>query len=176
MRQFPVGHGEPSIGIPQKMEPKVPEQGVRIDQPAVTVVEISDPAIAGQGIELIDQDAVQLTSVPFRARRVVVHLEGGAVLYHSTNHRIRTRTKAQRGLLAYVTFDPRAKGTVNGLPIRPELMLAVEPETEVGKVISLLLEDRIGALPVGEPGTREVLGIISYVDVLRALQDLVEED
>jgi hypothetical protein len=53
------------------------------------------------------------------------------VVYHSTNHRIRTRTKAQRGLLAYVTFDPRAKGTVNGLPIRPELMLAVEPETEV---------------------------------------------
>ncbi|HEX5628397.1 MAG TPA: helix-turn-helix domain-containing protein, partial [Usitatibacteraceae bacterium] len=33
--------------------------------------------------------------------------------------------------LAYVTFDPRAKGTVNGLPIRPELMLAVEPGTEV---------------------------------------------
>jgi AraC family ethanolamine operon transcriptional activator len=113
------------------MEPKVPERGVSIDQPAVTVVEISDPAIAGQGIELIDLDAVQLTSTPFRARRVVVRLEGGVVVYHSTNHRIRTRTKAQRGLLAYVTFDPRAKGTVNGLPIRPELMLAVEPETEV---------------------------------------------
>jgi AraC family transcriptional regulator, ethanolamine operon transcriptional activator len=99
--------------------------------PAVTVVEIDDPAIAGQGIEIVDLDAVQLTSIPFRARRVVVHLEGGAVLYHSTNHRIRTRTKAQGGLLAYVTFDPQAKGTVNALPIRPELMLAVEPETEV---------------------------------------------
>jgi len=113
------------------MEPIVPERGVSIDQPSVTVVEISDPAIAGQGIEVVDLDAVQLTSVPFRARRVVVQLEGGTVLYHSTNHRIRTRTRAQRGLLAYVTFDPRAKGTVNGLPIRPELMLAVEPETEV---------------------------------------------
>ena len=55
-------------------------------------------------------------------------------------------------------------------------VIFVEPETEVGEVISLLLEHRIGALPVGEPGTREVLGIISYVDVLRALQDLVEED
>ncbi len=106
------------------------ERGVNLDQPAVTVVEISDPAIAGQGIELIDQDAVLLTSTPFRARRVVVRLEGGVVLYHSTNHRIRTRTKAQRGLLAYVTFGPRAKGTVNGLPVHSELMLAVEPETE----------------------------------------------
>jgi AraC family transcriptional regulator, ethanolamine operon transcriptional activator len=113
------------------MEPKVPERDISTDQPAVTVVEMSDPAIAGQGIELIDQDAVQLTSVPFRARRVVVRLEGGMVVYHSTNHRVRTRTKAQRGLLAYVTFDPRAKGTVNGLPISPELMLAAEPETEV---------------------------------------------
>ena len=107
------------------------ERSVRSEQPAVTVVDLSDPAIAGQGIELIDLDAVQLTSVPFRARRVVVRLEGGAVVYHSTNHRIRTRTTVQGGRLAYVTFDPRAKGTVNGLPIRPELMLAVEPGTEV---------------------------------------------
>jgi len=127
------GRTKRSIGIPQdSMTPtdrvSPPPAG---SPPAVTVVEISDPAIAGQGIEIVDLDAVQLTTTPFRARRVVVRLEGGAVLYHSTNHRIRTRTKTQRGLLAYVTFDPRAKGTVNGLPIRPELMLAVEPETEV---------------------------------------------
>jgi len=113
------------------MEPKVPERGVNVDQPAVTVVEISDPAVAGQGVELIDQDAVQLTSTPFRARRVIVRLEGGVVVYHSANQSIRTRTKAQRGLLAYVTFGSRAKGTVNGLPIRSELMLAIAPETEV---------------------------------------------
>ena len=55
-------------------------------------------------------------------------------------------------------------------------VISVEPETGVGEVISLLLEHKIGAVPVVEPGTREVLGIISYVDVLRALQDLVEED
>jgi AraC family ethanolamine operon transcriptional activator len=129
------------------MEPKVPERGVSSDLPSVTVVEISDPAIAGQGIELIDLDAVQLTSTPFRARRVVVRLEGGVVVYHSTNHRIRTRTKAQRGLLAYVTFDPRAKGTVNGLPIRPELMLAVEPETEVAFVTDAGYESITFLLP-----------------------------
>jgi hypothetical protein len=98
----------------------VPELSPDIDQPVVTVVEINDPAIADQGIELIDQDAVQLTSNPFRARRIVVRLEGGVVVYHSTNQRIRTRTKTQQGLLAYVTFSPRAKGTVNGLPTRSE--------------------------------------------------------
>jgi acetoin utilization protein AcuB len=55
-------------------------------------------------------------------------------------------------------------------------VISVEPETDVGEVISLLLEHKIGALPVVEPRTREVLGIISYVDVLRALQDRLEED
>ena len=108
----------------------MPERGVSSDQPSVTVVDLSDPAVAGQDLEVLDLDAVQLTSTPFRARRVVVHLEGGAVVYHSTNHRIRTRTKAQPGLLAYVTFGPRAKGTVNGLPIHPELVMAGAPGTE----------------------------------------------
>jgi AraC family ethanolamine operon transcriptional activator len=113
------------------VESKVPERGVGSEQPAVTVVDLSDPAIAGQNIELIDLDAVQLTSTPFRARRVVVRLGGAAVLYHSTNHRIRTRTRAQRGQLAYVIFGPHARSTVNGVLMRPELILAVEPETEV---------------------------------------------
>jgi acetoin utilization protein AcuB len=55
-------------------------------------------------------------------------------------------------------------------------VISVEPETEMSDVISLLLEHKIGAVPVVEPGTREVLGIISYVDLLRALQELIEED
>ena len=109
----------------------MPERGVSIAQPAVTVVEIGDPAIASQGVEVINLDAVQLTSSPFRARRVVVRLEGGVVVHHSTSHRVRTRTRALPGLLAYVTFGPRTKGTVNGVPIRPSLMLAVEAESEV---------------------------------------------
>jgi AraC family ethanolamine operon transcriptional activator len=144
------------------MEPKVPERGVSDDQPSVTVAEISDPAIAGQGIEGVDLDAVQLTSVPFRARRVVVHLEGGTVLYHSTNHRIRTRTKTQRGLLAYATFDARAKGTVNGLSIRPELVLAIEPETE--------------ASIVTDTGYESITLLLPPADILAHLRDRRRED
>ena len=55
-------------------------------------------------------------------------------------------------------------------------VISVEPQTEVGDVIALLLDHKIGALPVVEAGTREVLGIISYVDVLRALRGLLEEE
>jgi AraC family transcriptional regulator, ethanolamine operon transcriptional activator len=126
----------------------VPELYLDVDKPAVAVVEINDPAMADQGIELIDQDAVQLTSNPFLARRVVVRLEGGVIVYHSTNHRIRTRTKTQQGWLAYVTFSPLAKGTVNGLPIHSELVLAVEPETEVEFVTNAGHESISILLPV----------------------------
>jgi AraC family transcriptional regulator, ethanolamine operon transcriptional activator len=106
------------------------EPPVAIAQPAVTVVEISDPTVAGAGIELIDQDAVQLQPMALRARRVIVRLEAAAVVFHSTNLRLRTRTSVREGLLAYVTFGPNAKGTVNGLPVRPGLMLAAEPGAE----------------------------------------------
>jgi acetoin utilization protein AcuB len=50
-------------------------------------------------------------------------------------------------------------------------VIFVHPETEVVDVIGLLIEGRVGALPVVRPNTLEVVGIISYVDVLRALQD-----
>lgn len=100
-------------------------------EPAVTVVEISDPTAASSGIELIDQDVVQLRSAPLRARRVIVRLHTAAVVFHSTNLRVRTRTQVRPGLLAYATFGPRTTGTVNGLPVQPDLMVAAAPESEV---------------------------------------------
>ena len=55
-------------------------------------------------------------------------------------------------------------------------VIAVEPETELSEVVELLLEHKVGALPVIQPDTREVVGIVSYIDVLRALQDRLEEE
>ena len=103
-------------------------------QPAVTVVEISDPADANAGIELIDLDAVQLQATPFRARRVIVRLEVATVVYHATNVRMRTRTRVLQDLLAYVTFGPKTGGMVNGLSVRPGLMLAAQPGAEAAFV------------------------------------------
>jgi AraC family transcriptional regulator, ethanolamine operon transcriptional activator len=122
-----------SIGKPQSA--KMVEPHGTTAQPAVTVVEISDPTVVGAGIELLDQDVVQLQSMPLRARRVIVHLDSTVVVFHSTNLRVRTRTSVRKGLLAYVTFGPQARGTVNGLPVRPGLMLVAEPETEARFVV-----------------------------------------
>lgn len=97
---------------------------------AVTVTELDDPTAAGASIELLDQDVLQLHVVPFRARRVIVRLEDAAVVFHSTSLRVRTHTSVRQGMVAYVTFGPHARGTVNGLPVRPGLVLAAEPGAE----------------------------------------------
>ena len=55
-------------------------------------------------------------------------------------------------------------------------VIYVEPETDVSEVVALLLEHKIGAVPVVHPDTRAVVGIVSYIDVLRAVQDALEED
>lgn len=99
--------------------------------PAVTVVEITDPTTANDTIEVLDQDVVSLGSERLRARRVTVRLEGGLVLYHRTNLRVRTRTSVNRDLVAYGACGPRAEGSANGRPMRPGTLLAVQPGTEV---------------------------------------------
>jgi len=98
--------------------------------PAVSVVDVTDPTATSAGVELLDLDAVQLQSMPLRVRRVIIRLDSAAVVFLSTNLRVRTRTSVRRGLLAYVTFGPQARGTVSGLPVRPGLMLAAAPDTE----------------------------------------------
>jgi CBS domain-containing protein len=55
-------------------------------------------------------------------------------------------------------------------------VVSVGPDTDLGEVVELLLEEKIGALPVVHPDTLDVLGIVSYVDVLRALRDLLEAE
>ena len=118
-------------------------QGVELttDQPAVTVEDIDEPTMAGAGIDLLDLDAVQLQSMPFRVRRVIVRLDTCSVVYHSTNARVRTRTRVLEGRLAYVSFGPRAQGTVNGLPIAPGMLLAAAPATEGRFVVDAGFED-----------------------------------
>jgi len=126
----PVVCSSLAIGIPQNETAM--GQSTTAAQPAVTVLDISDPTAANAGMDLIKQDGMSLQSLPLQAKRVIVRLNSATVVYHSTNLRVRTRTQTQNGLLACVTFGPRTSGTVDGLQIRPGMLVIVEPETEVG--------------------------------------------
>lgn len=92
------------------------------------MVEFSDPTTAGQGYELVVQDAVQLQSHPMLVRRAIVRLGDATVVSHSTKVRIRTSSATHESVLAYVAFGPQTAGTVNGLPVHPGLLLAAEPK------------------------------------------------
>jgi len=103
---------------------------------AVTVFEISDPTAIGQTIEVIEQDAVQLESRPLRARQVVVRLGTICLTFQSTNLPIRTRTKLRTGFVGFVAFGPQAAGTLNGLPVGPDRILASTSGVEVEFVVA----------------------------------------
>lgn len=55
-------------------------------------------------------------------------------------------------------------------------VVSVTPEADMTDVIELLVEHKVGAVPVVRADTREVVGIVSYVDVLRAVQEMFEEE
>jgi AraC-like DNA-binding protein len=110
-------------------------QSTTVAQPAVTSVDISDLTAANAGMHVLEQDGMPLQSMPLRARRVIVRLKSAAVVYHSTNLPVRTRTQSHDGLLAYVTFGPRATGTVDGFQVRPGMLVVAEPGTEAGFVV-----------------------------------------
>lgn len=54
-------------------------------------------------------------------------------------------------------------------------VVCTEADGDLAEVVDLLLEHRIGAIPVIRPATRELVGIISYVDILRSLRGVLAE-
>ncbi len=50
----------------------------------------------------------------------------------------------------------------------------VDPETNLREVLELMLLHRVGALPVADLDTGDLLGIVSYIDLLRVLQDTLD--
>jgi acetoin utilization protein AcuB len=53
-------------------------------------------------------------------------------------------------------------------------VVSATPETELGEVIDLMIEHKIGAVPVVEADSSTLIGIVSYVDALRALRELLD--
>jgi acetoin utilization protein AcuB len=55
-------------------------------------------------------------------------------------------------------------------------VVTVDRDVAVSEVVDVLIEEKLSAIPVVEPGTQELVGIISYLDVLHAVQPLLEGD
>ncbi len=117
---------------------------------AVTVTELTDPTAVGDMIQVVELDAVQLESRPLRARRVTVNLDTSVLIFHSTNLALRTRTKLPADFVAFTVFGPCACGTMNGLSVGPDRLLACGPGVEVEFVVSAGYESVVLLLPCDE--------------------------
>jgi CBS domain-containing protein len=51
--------------------------------------------------------------------------------------------------------------------------VAVEPTTELNEIIEVIVEERLGAVPVIEPHNARLVGIVSYIDVLRKVGEFI---
>ena len=84
---------------------------------------------------MIDQDVISLDKNPFRAERIMVRLDGGVVLYHQTSHRLKTHTKIDSDLMAFLVIGPGADGTIDGMTMHPDQLIAVAPGGEANLVV-----------------------------------------
>jgi acetoin utilization protein AcuB len=66
-----------------------------------------------------------------------------------------------------------ARGTTVGNFMNTD-PVRVDPETNVKEILELMLLHRVGAIPVADLDTGDLLGIVSYVDLLRVLQEILE--
>ncbi len=55
-------------------------------------------------------------------------------------------------------------------------VVTVDRDADVTEIVDLMLEEKLSAVPVVESGTQELAGIVSYVDVLKVAQPLLEEE
>ena len=69
---------------------------------------------------------------------------------------------------ASVARDSTVGALMNTSPIQ------IDPETGVREIVELMLLHRVGALPVTDAETNQLLGIVSYVDLLRLLQKILD--
>jgi acetoin utilization protein AcuB len=54
-------------------------------------------------------------------------------------------------------------------------VVSIDPSTTVPEIVELMIEERVGALPVVEEHTNTLVGIVSYVDVLRVAADALAD-
>ena len=127
-----------SIKIPQTVSVQSGSMKHQISTstaPAVSVSYMTDPTAVRDSMQVIDQDVISLGQKPFLAKRVMVKLENSVLLFQQTSHRVRSHTTVGSNMMAYAAIGPRAKGTLDGIRMRPELLIIAAPGSEGEMVV-----------------------------------------
>lgn len=106
--------------------------------------------------------------------RHVPVVAGGAVVGMLSDRDL-ARLDMTRMLALKETDAPRELATPIVKLMNPDVIFA-EPETGLREIVELFLEHKVGALPVVRPHSYEIVGIVSYIDVLRALRGSLNDE
>ena len=66
--------------------------------------------------------------------------------------------------------EERARMAVSVSAVIPSDVMTVRPDTLVAELLDILLEEKIGAVPVLAPDTGDLISTVSHIDVLRAVR------
>ena len=66
--------------------------------------------------------------------------------------------------------EERARLAVSISAVMPSEVMTIRPDAPVAELLDIMLEEKIGAVPVLAPDTGELIGMVSYIDVLRAVR------
>jgi len=66
--------------------------------------------------------------------------------------------------------EERARLAESIRAVMPSEVMTIRPDTPVAELLDIMLEEKIGAVPVLAPDTGELIGMVSYIDVLRAVR------
>ena len=66
----------------------------------------------------------------------------------------------------------RLEQSVSGLVERE--LISVHPESSLSEVIEVMLAEKVGALVVVDPASGSLEGVVSYIDILGAVQSIVD--
>jgi acetoin utilization protein AcuB len=128
------------------------------------VVTIDDDATVGEAIEVMSTRGVRHLPV----------LRGGEVVGMLSDRDVR---RFGASLVADLDTIERGKARVDEVvtKVMSANVVTVQPATDVAELVDLLLEERVGAVPVVDEETSELVGIVSTLDVLRAVRPLLAE-
>ena len=66
--------------------------------------------------------------------------------------------------------EERARLAESISAVMPSEVMTIRPDTPVAELLDIMLEKKIGAVPVLTPDTGALIGMVSYIDVLRAIR------
>lgn len=130
-----------------------------------TVVTVKPDATVGDALRLLDDQFIRHLPVVEGARLVGVISD-------------RDLREYRLPLMEEVDHPDRADALMN-TPVSEVMnttLVTLEPTETLRTAIDLILEYGIGALPVVDRDTEELVGIVSYVDILKELREDLDVD